>query len=163
MSSTGKWLYGVLTGGRSLPEGSIPGRPEGGLSGSGQGSQSQSQTGGGQESQSQSGQGQSGAAAASAEDLNVTLQVVNSWESEGKYFYQYAMTVENVSDRTVEGWQADIVFNEAPELSDSWNGVFAPDGNMLHISSVDYNGKLESGGIAENIGFIVSGSANLLP
>lgn len=163
MSSTGKWLYGVLTGGRSLPDGGIPGRPEGGLSGSGQGSQSQSQPEGGQGSQSQSGQGQSDATTASAEDLNVTLQVVNSWESEGKYFYQYEMSVENVSDRTIDGWQTDIVFNEAPELSDSWNGVFAPEGNTLHISSVDYNGRLESGGIAENIGFIVSGSVNFLP
>lgn len=163
LSSTGKWLYGVLTGGRSLPESGIPGGPEGGMSGSGQESQSQSQPGGGQGSQPQSGQGQSGAAAASAEDLNVTLRVVNSWESEGKYFYQYEMTVENVSDRIIDGWQTDVVFNEAPELSDSWNGVFAPEGNTLHISSMDYNGRLESGGSAGNIGFIVSGSANLLP
>lgn len=145
LSGTGKWLYGVLTGGRSTPE-------------SGQSGQSQSQPESGQ-----SGQSQSDAAAASAEDLNVTIQVVNSWESEGRYFYQYEMTVENVSDRNIDGWQADIVFNEAPELSDSWNGIFAPEGNTLHVSSMDYNGQLESGGIAANIGFIVSGSANFLP
>lgn len=180
LSSTGKWLYGVLTGGRDTLEGGISGGPEGSQPGSGQGEQSQSRPGSDQESQSQSQPGsdqesqsqsqpgsdrgsRSDATAASAEELKVTLQVVNSWESEGKYFYQYEMTVENISDRATDGWQADIIFNEPPELSDSWNGVFAPEGNTLHISSVDYNGQLESGGTAGNIGFIVSGSAEFRP
>lgn len=148
LSSTGKWLYGVLTGGRSLPEGSRE-----------QEEQPESRPGSGQEGRPQENQGQSGTLAAG--NLEVTLQVVNSWESEGKYFYQYEMTVENCSDQAIDGWQADIVFNEAPELSDSWNGSFAPEGSTLHVSSVDYNGQLAVGGIAENIGFIVSGSQGL--
>ncbi len=190
LSDTGKWLYSVLTGGGRAGNG-LPGegqedqprnqpnsgqedqpqnQPNSGQGGqpqnqpnSGQGGQSQNQPNSGQENPAQDSHGQPGASAASAGDLNVTLQVVNSWESEGKCFYQYEMKVENISDKSIDGWQADIVFNEVPELSDSWNGVFAREGSTLHVSSVDYNGQLESGGIAENIGFIVSGSANLLP
>ncbi|MCM1056661.1 MAG: cellulase family glycosylhydrolase [Firmicutes bacterium] len=164
LSSTGKWLYGVLTGGQGTLQGSqsqsgqTQSRP-----GSSQGGQTQSQPGNGQGSQSQNSQEQPGGSTLSTGELNITLQVVNSWESEGKHFYQYEMTVENVSGVSLSGWQADIVFNEAPELSDSWNGVFTLEGNTLHISSVDYNGQLENGGAAENIGFIVSGSANLSP
>ena len=176
LSGTGKWLYGVLTEGRDimLPGawfGMIPGDSSGRLpdnpsAGSGQSQQSQSnqgQNGSGQGQQSQGNQGQTGATAAAAEDLNVTLRLANSWESNGKFFYQYEMTVENVSDRTIDGWKADVVFNESFELSDSWNGVYTVEGNILHVSSVDYNGQLESGASAENIGFIVSGSAGLLP
>lgn len=144
LSSTGKWLYGVLTGGQ-------------------QSQGNQGQTNSGQNGQSQGSSGQTGATTAAAEDLNVTLQLANSWESNGKYFYQYEMTVENVSGRTIDGWNADVVFSETPELSDSWNGTFAVEGNTLHISSVDYNGRLESGASAGNIGFIVSGGANLSP
>lgn len=172
LSSTGKWLYGVLTGGQDtmLPgtwSDMIPGGSSGRLpTGSDQGQQSQENQGqdnSGQGQQSQENQGQTGAAAAAAEDLNVTLQLANSWESNGKYFYQYEMTVENVSGRTIDGWKADVVFNEPFELSDSWNGVYSVEGNILHVSFVDYNGQLESGASAENIGFIVSGSAGLLP
>lgn len=182
LSSTGKWLYGVLTGGQGMLQGSLPsaspgniggssgrlpgGLPDSPLAGAGQGQQSQGnqgQTNSGQNGQSQGSQGQTGAAAAAAEDLNVTLQLANSWESNGKYFYQYEMTVENVSGRAIDGWNADVVFSETPELSDSWNGTFAVEGNTLHISSVDYNGQLESGASAGNIGFIVSGGANLSP
>lgn len=189
LSSTGKWLHGVLTEGRNimLPwSGMIPGGSSGRLpdnpsAGSGQSQQPQSnqgqndsdqsqqsqgnqgQNGSDQSQQSQENQGQTGATAAAAGDLNVTLRLANSWESNGKFFYQYEMTVENVSGRTIDGWKADAVFNESFELSDSWNGVYTIEGNVLHISSVDYNGQLESGASAENIGFIVSGSGNLLP
>ena len=176
LSSTGKWLYNVLTKDRESGDSPAerPGRvPDSLLAGSGQGGQTQEshgQTGSGQGGQAQESQGQSQesqsrteASVAAAEDLNVVLQLANSWESNGKYFYQYEMTVENASARTIDGWSADVVFNESFELSDSWNGVYAVEENILHISSVDYNGRLESGASAENIGFIVSGSRNLLP
>lgn len=157
LSSTGKWLYGVLTGGQSTPQGN---QTQGSQS---QGNQSQDQPDSGRETPSRENQAQPGGSTASTGELNITFRVVNSWESEGKHFYQCEMTVENVSGADLDGWQADIVFNEAPELSDSWNGVFTVEGNTLHITSVDYNGQLGNGDIAENIGFIVSGSASLLP
>lgn len=152
LSSTGKWLYGVLTGGQGMPQGNQT-----------QGSQSQDQHDSGRETPSRETQAQPEGSTASTGELNITFRVVNSWESEGKHFYQYEMTVENVSGADLDGWQANIVFNEAPELSDSWNGVFTVEGNTLHITSADYNGQLRNGDIAENIGFIVSGSASLLP
>ncbi|MCM1191060.1 MAG: cellulase family glycosylhydrolase [Butyrivibrio sp.] len=170
LSSTGKWLYGVLTDGSTRGGGllgSLQGMGQGGQSqsqpGNDRGGQSQSQPGNDRENPSRDSQGQPGGSTVSTGDLNITFQVVNSWESEGKHFYQYEMTVENVSGVSLNGWQADIVFNETPELSDSWNGVFTLEGSTLHISSVDYNGQLENGGTAENIGFIVSGSGNLSP
>lgn len=169
LSRTGKWLYNVLTKNREFGDSPAerPGRvPESLLAGSGQGGQSQEghgQTGSGQDGQAQESQSRTEASVAAAEDLNVTLQLANSWESNGTYYYQYEMTVENVSDRTIDGWKADVVLNESFELSDSWNGVYTVEGNILHVSSVDYNGRLESGASAENIGFIVSGSRNLLP
>ena len=153
------WL-GMIPGSSS---GSLPDSPPAGSGQSQQSQENQGQNGSGQDQQSQSNQGQSGTAAAAAEDLDVSLQLVNSWESNGKYFYQCEMTVENISGRTIDGWKADIVFNEPFELSDSWNGVYIVEGNILHVSSVDYNGQLESGASAENIGFNVSGSAGLLP
>lgn len=177
LSSTGEWLYGLLTDGNGSPQGgglwgSLPGNPlEGGYfsENRGQGSQErQPQENQGQKEsaqgdrQHQENQEQAGAAAA-AEDLKVTLELVNGWESAGKHFYQYEMKVENISDKAIDGWSADIVFNQTPELSDSWNGTYTLEENTLHVSSVDYNGRLESGESTGNIGFIISGGADLSP
>lgn len=192
LSSTGEWLYGVLTEGEdSSSEGGLagllPGNPLAGGHFSGNREQSgqdrhpqenHGQHGTGQgDQQSQGNQGQNGtsqgsqqpqenqeqAGAAAAEDLQVTVALVNSWESNGKHFYQYEMTVENISDHAIDGWSTEVVFNQEPELSDSWNGVYTLDGKTLQVSAVDYNGKLGSGESTGNIGFIVSGGADLSP
>lgn len=164
LSDTGKWLYGILGGGRSRD--GLQGNPpdgEGGDSKEDSRDSSREDLNQWQESNSKEDQGQTGAEAAGADDLNVTLKLSGSWESNGKNFYQYEMTVENISDRRIDGWSVEVVFQGTPELSDSWNGIFALEGSTLHVSSVDYNGQLESGASAENIGFIVSGDADLPP
>ena len=176
LSSTGEWLYGLLTDGNDSPQGSglwgsLPGNPlEGGYFSENRGQGSQDRQPQGNQGQNGSDQGdrqhqenQEQAGAAAAEDLQVTLELVNSWESEGKHFYQYEMKVENISDKAIDGWSADIVFNQTPEVSDSWNGTYTLEGNTLHVSSVDYNGRLRSGESTGNIGFILSGGADLSP
>ncbi len=219
LSSTGKWLYGILAGGRDAgaadqesrgdrdqeSQGRIredrnqedsgrdrrdrenDGRIDSGVGqmfrdNQGQGNQSQrdpnrgnqdqesqaresaGQTGTEQPDREQTGSGQAGGVTATAgEGLAAEVTLVNSWESNGSFFYQLEVTVENISGAAIEGWSVDVTFHGTPELSDSWNGVYTAEGNILHISSVDYNGKLDSGASAENIGFIVSGGADLLP
>ena len=166
----------MLTDGNDSPQGSglwgsLPGNPlEGGYFSENRGQGSQDRQPQGNQGQNGSDQGdrqhqenQEQAGAAAAEDLQVTLELVNSWESEGKHFYQYEMKVENISDKAIDGWSADIVFNQTPEVSDSWNGTYTLEGNTLHVSSVDYNGRLRSGESTGNIGFILSGGADLSP
>lgn len=205
LSSTGKWLYGVLTRGAGLDGweqnvlgnqgqsqedgGNTQGREDqrhedSGQEGQGnagwidygvgqmfqgnqnresQAQESSGQAVGGRTEREQTGSGENGGVEVTAgEGLAAEITLVNSWESNGSFYYQFEMTVENTSGETTDGWNVDVAFSGTPELSDSWNGVYAAEGNILHISSVDYNGKLDGGGIAENIGFIVSGGADLL-
>ncbi len=174
LSSTGEWLQGILAGeNSSLQSGGFPGSlPEnplvgGNFSGNrGEGSQNrqpqdnQEQDGSGQDDRVPEGnQWQTG----TADDLQAAIKLVNSWESNGTCFYQFEMTVENLSDKAIDGWSTEVTFNHEPELSDSWNGVYSLEGNTLHVSSVDYNGKLGSGESTGNIGFILSGEAGLSP
>lgn len=143
LSSTGSWLYGVLTGG----QGSLPEKPLGGGM-----------------AQSPAGNGEALAGvSAGSEDLLGTLRLANSWESNGQFFYQYEMTVENLSDHAVDGWSVDVAFGGNVTLSDSWNGSYVIEGNILHVSAAEYNGQIESGASAENIGFIVVSDSALLP
>lgn len=93
----------------------------------------------------------------------VTWEVkkTNSWTSGSQTFNQYVMTVTNNSGSAIDGWGVYVNFNQAPSLSDSWNGSYSVDGNSLSIKNADYNGNIASGSNVSDIGFIVSGDAKL--
>lgn len=95
------------------------------------------------------------------ESLSVKVQVKNSWESEGKAFYQYDLTIENTSGSNCDSWEIDLLFNGDIALSDGWNGEYSVDGSALHITCKDYNGNIDAGESVKDIGFIVSGKKDL--
>lgn len=101
------------------------------------------------------------APAISSGELEVAAVLTNSWEAEGRHFYQYTLTVTNTADQPCESWEVDLHFSGDISLSDGWNGEYAVQGNTLHISSVAYNGQLSPGGSAQDVGFIISGPAGL--
>ena len=94
-------------------------------------------------------------------DMEVVGTQVKHWESNGQQFYQYDLTVKNISGQPCQSWAVDVKFNSDISLSDSWNGQYSAEGDTLHISSMDYNGNLSAGGSTGDVGFIVSGAAGL--
>ena len=94
-------------------------------------------------------------------DFVVDAQVIGSWESEGKNFYQYQLTVTNEGTEAVTSWEISVMFSKNIMLSDGWNGEYTVDGRKLTIRSKDYNGKIEVGGTVADVGFIVSASGEL--
>ena len=95
-------------------------------------------------------------------DFAVDVQVIGSWESEGKNFYQYQLTVTNKGTEAVTSWEISVTFSGNITLSDGWNGEYTVDGKKLTIRSKDYNGKIEAGGAVTDVGFIVSSSGELV-
>ena len=93
--------------------------------------------------------------------LEITATVTGSWQSNGKTFYQYAVSIQNNGDTDVNGWAVDLSFNETLTLTDQWNGDYTTNGNLLHISGKEYNSTIPAGGSVSDVGFIVSGSSNL--
>lgn len=87
-----------------------------------------------------------------------SVALKNSWSTDGIPYYQYDATITNKSGTTATNWQIRIPFSGSFQLSDSWNGQFAIDGNDLVIASVDYNGTLSPNQTATDVGFIVSGA-----
>lgn len=128
LSDSGKWLYHILTGEKpTLGSGQTVDVP----------------------SSSQSAAVQSG-------KVEVIALLVNSWEANGEQFYQYALTVKNISNQPCERWEADLRFSGDISLSDGWNGQYSVQGNTLHISSVDYNARIAAGGSIQDVGVIIS-------
>lgn len=90
-----------------------------------------------------------------------TAEVVNSWEANGNSFFQYAVSVQNPSDEPCSQWSIDLPFNGSISLSDGWNGDYTVQDSVLHITSKSYNGAIAAGGEVTDIGFILSGAADL--
>ena len=96
-----------------------------------------------------------------SEDLEVTATVINSWEQENKTYYQYTLTINNLTEEDIKGWTVRLEFSGDYTLQDSWNGSYQAEQNALTISSLEYNGDIGKGKSVENIGFIVQGEAGL--
>ena len=97
----------------------------------------------------------------SSDGITYTASVSNSWEENGKVFYQYMLTLENSTEQDLTGWAVEVVFNEEISLSNGWNGEYTVNGCTLTITSKDYNARVSAGDKVSEIGFIVGGSRNL--
>lgn len=92
-------------------------------------------------------------------DMRVEAALANSWQSEGKTFYQYTLTLTNTSGAAVSGWSAELRFTADIALQDGWNADYTVDGSTLRLSAKDYNRDIPAGGTVSDVGFIVSGGA----
>ncbi|MDE5994534.1 MAG: cellulase family glycosylhydrolase, partial [Oscillospiraceae bacterium] len=148
LSSSGKWLYHMLTGKKLSHSPSNSGVyssvPE-------------------KESSSTPNTESSTINQASGGKLSYTINLQNSWETDGQTFFQYNVAIKNNAKNPCSQWSIKITFNEDIALTDSWNGNYSVSGNVLTISSKDYNGTIPANGTTGNIGFIVKGSAKLKP
>ena len=163
LSSSGRWLYDMLTGkgaGRTSGDSRRQTGSENAQSGQSENRSESSNQGndtnvGSQESAEQNVQSRDDGT------LQAELQLANSWESEGKTFYQYSLTISNQSQDAIDGWRAVIAFSGEFSLSDAWCGTYSANGNQLEITPADYNARLESGATTGDIGFIVSGGSGM--
>jgi len=88
-------------------------------------------------------------------DIDVTVTVSNQWETEGKTYYQYTLSIANTSSEKLEKWKVNIKFNIDITLENNWNGQMTVKGKTLTIEPVDYNSTIEAGASVTDIGFIV--------
>ena len=90
-------------------------------------------------------------------DAAAEFKAVNSWESEGKKFTQYELTVTNHGS---SAWKINFPVGSTTQLSQSWNCDISVDNNNGNVRFIlvpaDYNKKLEAGAKTQGIGFIVS-------
>lgn len=165
LSASGKWLYQMLTGENAQLSsiGQNSSGSSGGSSNAGQGNNNSSgqQNNGGQGGSAGSSPAQNATVTLTNGDITFTAEVKNSWESEGKAFYQYELTLQNTSSTDCDKWEIDVPFSEAVTLVDGWNGDYTASDKVLHIICKDYNGSIAAGSSVKDIGFIVSGSGSM--
>lgn len=165
LSESGKWIYDMLhkKGGVTgiSPEGSTEDQQKSADSQTTEQSQSQNMTGKDVGQEGLQIDGNSEIQNMSNGDLEVEAKVINSWESDGKKFYQYQLTITNTGTEMITAWEIPLTFSDDITLSDSWNGEYQADGKKLTIHSKDYNGRIDPGESATDVGFIISAAGSL--
>lgn len=170
LSSSGKWLYQMLTGktadsvGNSFSENA--GNKDGGSSQSNAESQNRTESQNSVESQNSADSNHSGSGEHNQKNDQyasdtVSLELCNSWTGEDGAYYQYSLHVTNATDETSQEWDLTIKFNQDIILSQGWSGDYSGDKKSLTIHSAEYNGSLEPGQSIGDIGFILISDDNL--
>lgn len=93
--------------------------------------------------------------------LQAAVSLSSSWESNGKYCYQYTLEMTNTAGAAVNGWTCEISFNGNLSVSQLWCGSFSVNGSRLTITPESYNAAIEPGAAQGNIGFILEADAAL--
>ena len=176
LSDSGKWLYermGVSGGsaGAGITGGGTGGTAETGNIGSNSGGQglagnngtadgkngeSVSETNGeSSEANSQPSSVETAGNTAVSEGLSITAKIINSWGQGSDTYYQYDLSISNPGEAARTEWEIQLIFSCDIALENGWNGVYDASGNVLIISSMDYNGYIDGNGSVENVGFII--------
>ncbi|MDE6420545.1 MAG: cellulase family glycosylhydrolase, partial [Lachnospiraceae bacterium] len=180
LSESGKWFVDMMgadhtiigsSGGNAASQNGGSGNSNGGNGTSSNGGSGNSSGGSGTPSNSGSGTtsgtdtGSGGSAQSVTSDASGSLQasvsLSNSWETDGKHFYQYTLELTNTSGAKVNGWTCEISFNRNMSVSQSWCGSFSANGSSLTITPESYNAAIEAGAAQGNIGFILESNAAL--
>lgn len=89
--------------------------------------------------------------------LEASIQKVQSWESNGKIYTQYSLVIENTGKKTCKSWKANLKFQQAFHIEQSWCANFKKKGKVCTVSPMSWNRKIKKNETAE-IGFIVTSS-----
>ena len=136
-----------------------------GTSGTGKQNTSSGTSGTGKQNTSSgaSGTGKQKIATGVSKKCRASVQAVNSWKSNGRYFTQYKVTLKNCVNKTVKDWKVQITFKNAVRKSSQWNGEFTYKSKTITIAPVSWNKSIPAKSTATEIGFIVSATAKSNP
>jgi hypothetical protein len=97
-------------------------------------------------------------AAAATSTCTVAYSVGNSWTGG----FQGGITITN-NGPAISSWTLAFAFPNDQQVSNGWNGTFTQNGQVLVVTSMNYNGALATGA-STTVGFVGTvGSVNAVP
>ena len=91
---------------------------------------------------------------------DLAAAAADRWEEGGRTFFRYEMAGSNYS-AGVKSWSVVVPFNGEVTLEDAWNCKASASGTRLTVANDAHNGNVPAGGFVRDVGFIVSGPADL--
>ena len=101
------------------------------------------------------------AKSASNANLEASVEIVNSWEADGKYYYQMDLKLTNNGNSTIDGWNVRIDFGAPSVLSQSWCCKHQSESSAVTLSPENYNSEIEAGKTRGDIGIIVCSDSEI--
>lgn len=89
------------------------------------------------------------------EQVYLSVSKSNSWESEGKYYAQFNLTITNNSSKNLQDWTINIS-KSGGEISQSWCCFVSDLGNSYELKPESYNKEIGAWGNISNVGLIMS-------
>ncbi len=89
------------------------------------------------------------------EQVYLSISKSNSWESEGKYYAQFNVTITNNSSKNLQDWTINIS-KSGGEISQSWCCFVSDLGNSYELKPESYNKEIKAGENQSNVGLIMS-------
>lgn len=92
---------------------------------------------------------------ADAVQIGIDFQLSSSWDGEDGHYYQYAASIENLSDHKITDWEITVPGFGACKVDSYWCCEVDVEDDSLIISPADFNEEIEKDGRAEGIGITV--------
>lgn len=88
----------------------------------------------------------------------VTYYISNSWNKDGGVGVQLSLSVTNNTSKDVSGWERRLTVKDgsAVEVEQFWNCSVSVKGNVITVTSADYNKNIVAGGSVGDIGVILN-------
>lgn len=145
LSENGRWLYRMLTGSDDMAASGSEATAE----------KKQEKTDVAKEDKAEQEKAGDGKDWKRSGDMEYRAVVCNSWESGGKTYEQYEVTLRNASSDHISEWAVELTFDKDFEVTDSWNGAYTAKKHKLQIKNVSYNGTAAPQEEIKDIGFII--------
>ena len=88
--------------------------------------------------------------------VSMQFKQSNSWESNGRYYAQYDLVIDNKESVKITDWTFKINTSNGTTLEQSWNCTADTSNSIWSVVPVEYNKIIESQAQMNNVGFIIS-------
>lgn len=88
--------------------------------------------------------------------VSMQFKQSNSWESNGRYYAQYDLVIDNKESVKITDWTFKINTSNGITLEQSWNCTADTSNSIWSVVPVEYNKIIESQAQMNNVGFIIS-------
>lgn len=85
----------------------------------------------------------------------------DSWESGGKSFTKYEITIKNIGDKKIQNWALTLSGAADISIDQSWNCSYTADGGDIILSPLEYNSEIAVSAEVSNVGIIAATSDKL--
>ncbi|MDD2377034.1 MAG: cellulose binding domain-containing protein [Clostridia bacterium] len=93
----------------------------------------------------------------------ITFFKSSQWQSDDLYYYNYNVTVNNMTNKKIKSWAFDMIFDSTTNVSEIWDAKYITAAGKIVVSNMTYNGGIVAGGNVTFRMIIKTKNSNYIP